>query len=58
MTNSNAAKTKRRWLRYGLRSLLVLVLLLSLPLGWYGWKVQKVDRHRAASRQSVTRVDR
>ena len=28
MTDFDAAKTKRRWLRYGLRSLLVLVQAL------------------------------
>jgi Leucine-rich repeat (LRR) protein len=48
MTDSHAAKTNRLWWRYGLRSLLILVLLSSLPFAWYGWRVRKADQHRAA----------
>jgi len=35
-------KPRRRWLRFGLRTLLVLVLLLSLPLGWLGREIYRV----------------
>jgi hypothetical protein len=36
-------KLRRRWFRFRLRTLLGLVTLLSVPLGWVGWEL---DRHR------------
>ena len=32
------AKPRRRWLRFSLRTLLIVVTVLSVPLGWIGWK--------------------
>jgi hypothetical protein len=39
---------KRRWLRFSLRALLVFVLLLSVPLGWFAWRIQKAGKQREA----------
>lgn len=39
---------RRRWLQYSLRTLLVLVLLLSLPLAWFALKIRKAERQRQA----------
>jgi Leucine Rich Repeat (LRR) protein len=36
---SPASKGKRRWLRFGLRSLLVLVTLAAAGSAWLGWRV-------------------
>ena len=32
------AKPRRRWLRFSLRTLLIVVPVLAVPLGWVGWK--------------------
>ncbi|WDI44496.1 hypothetical protein [Bremerella sp. P1] len=46
MTEDNhpSPKPKRRWLRFGLRGLMVLVLLLSLPMGWIARDVYRSQR--------------
>lgn len=44
-------KTERRWLSFGLRGLMLLVLLLSLPMGWIArnvYRSQKEDEVVAA----------
>jgi hypothetical protein len=41
-------KPKRRWFHFSLRMLLVGIVLLSLPLGWLGSKVQEARRRQAA----------
>jgi hypothetical protein len=42
------AKPRRRWFRFSLRTLLVLVTVLSVPLGWIGWRLNHVRREHAA----------
>lgn len=39
---------KRRWFRFSLRTLLVVVLLLSLPLGWFAVKLRQAEKQRKA----------
>ena len=34
-------KTRRHWFRFRLRTLLVMVMLLSVPLGWVGWELDQ-----------------
>jgi len=41
------AKPRRRWLRFSLRTLLIVVTFLSVPLGWVGWEMGQVRRERA-----------
>jgi hypothetical protein len=41
-------KTKRRWLRFSLRTLLIVVMVLAVPLGWVGWKLEQGRKQRAA----------
>jgi Leucine-rich repeat (LRR) protein len=46
--NTNPIKTKsRRWFRFRLRTLLVMVTLLSVPLGWVGWELDQRRREKA-----------
>ena len=40
-------KTHRRWFRFRLRTLLVMVTLLSVPLGWVGWELDQRRREKA-----------
>jgi len=42
-----AEKQKRRYFRFSLRSLLIAVALLALPLGWFGWQVRIVSERKA-----------
>ncbi len=39
---------KRRWLQYRLRTLLIAVLLLALPLSWIAMRMEKARRQREA----------
>lgn len=41
-------KPKRRWLRFSLRTLLVFVVVLSVPLTWFAWRLEKARRQREA----------
>jgi Leucine-rich repeat (LRR) protein len=40
-TNNTNAIKPRRWFRFRLRTLLVMVTLLSIPLGWVGWELDQ-----------------
>lgn len=42
-------KPKRRWLQFSLRTMLVLVLVVSVPLGWFAREVQRVRVQRKAA---------
>jgi hypothetical protein len=41
-------KRKRRWFQFSLRTLLIAVTLLAVPLGYAGWQA-KISRGRAAA---------
>jgi hypothetical protein len=48
--NNNPIKTTkaRRWFRFRLRTLLIMVTLLSIPLGWVGWELDQRRRENEA----------
>ena len=39
---------RRRWFQFRLRALLVAILVLSLPLSWFAWKMEEARRQRKA----------
>jgi hypothetical protein len=41
-------KPKHRWLQFSLRTLLVLVLIVSMPLGWFAFKLRQAREQREA----------
>ncbi|MCE9555242.1 MAG: hypothetical protein K8T91_17975 [Planctomycetes bacterium] len=41
-------KLRRRWFQYRLRSLLIVMTLLTLPLSWFGWRLNYARIQRAA----------
>ena len=41
-------KPRRRWFRFSLTTLLIVVLVLSLPLGWLAMKMVRAERQRKA----------
>ena len=45
---TQTAKPKRRWFQYSLRTLLLFVFLVSIPLSWFAVVVQNVRRQREA----------
>ena len=38
----------RRWLQFSLRSLLVFVLIVSIPCSWFAVRLRKAERQKAA----------
>jgi hypothetical protein len=54
-SNLSASRSKRRWLRFGLRTLLVCVLLAGLIFGWLARELQRV-RERVAVVAELDRV--
>ena len=42
------AQPRRRWFRFSLRTLFILVTVLSVPLGWVGWELNQVRKERHA----------
>ena len=39
---------RRRWLQFSLRGLFIGILVLSLPLGWFAYKLRQAREHRTA----------
>jgi Leucine-rich repeat (LRR) protein len=39
----------RRWFRFSLRTLLIVVTISSVPLGWVGWRLGQARRERATT---------
>jgi len=48
MNDSRPPKPKRRWFQFSLRTLLVFVLLVSVPLGWFAMKMQRARQQKEA----------
>jgi len=48
MNDSLPPKPKRHWNQFSLRTLLVFVLVLSVPLGWFAMTMQRARRQREA----------
>jgi hypothetical protein len=44
--DANLPKPKLRWFRFSLRTLFVVVVVLSMPLSWLGWNWQIVRERR------------
>ena len=40
-------KRKRRWFQFSLRSLMIVVTLLAVPLGYVGWQKKAVQERKA-----------
>src|SRR4051812_25193743 len=47
---------RRRWFSFSLRTMFVAILVLSLPLGYFGWQLQVV-RERRAVLEEIRRLD-
>ncbi len=41
-------KPKRRWYQFRLRTLLLAILVLSLPLSWFAWRMKQARRQKEA----------
>jgi len=50
MNDSHLPRPKRRWYQFSLRTLLVFVLVLSVPLAWLAMKMQKARKEREAEK--------
>ncbi len=49
--NDPKEKPKRRWFQFSLRSLLILVTLSAVPLGWLGFRLRQAQVQRQAIHQ-------
>jgi hypothetical protein len=45
---SEMAKPKRRWFQFGLRTLLIAFLVLSLPFSWFAVRMESTRKQREA----------
>jgi len=45
---TKTTEPRRRWYQFSLRTLLIVVTLSAVPLGWFAWKVEQGRRQRAA----------
>ena len=60
-TTTQPAKPKRRWCRFSLRTLLVVMLVFSVTVGWVGSKMLQARQNRdrvAAVEESVAAIER
>ena len=48
MTPTTSPTPRRRLFRFSLRTLLVVVVLLSVGLGWFAFKMRQAERQRKA----------
>ena len=46
------SKPKRRWFRFSLRTLFVLVLIFALPMAWLSWQLS-IARYRLAMLKQI-----
>jgi len=46
-TETHNPAPRRRWYQFSLRTLLIVVTISAVPLGWFAWKVEQGRRHRA-----------
>ena len=53
--NAAQPKSRRRWYQFGLRTLLLAIVLASLPLSWFGWQ-RHLQRLRIAEEADVREV--
>ncbi len=47
MTTTITPTPRRRWLQFSLRTLMVLVVIVSLPLGWFAYRLNLAREQRA-----------
>ena len=48
MTNeTDNTRPRRRWYQFSLRTLLIVVAVSTVPLGWFAWEIQQRRRERA-----------
>jgi hypothetical protein len=47
-------KRKRRWFQFSLRTLMIVVTLLAVPLGYVGWQAKIVMERKAEIRRGVS----
>ncbi len=48
MNDHDPPKSKRPWFRFSLRSLLVFVAVLAVPLSWFGGRMRQASQQREA----------